>query len=110
MDKKLFGDRRGKGGMDMATKFMGGLLIVVILGFILIVVTANLRTSGGLDTGTQEYNDTETALQNVSSGVADFFSNIPTWFSMLSVVIIIILVIAVVTVAKKAGGGGSGEL
>jgi len=190
--RQIKSDIRGKGSMDMTTKFMSSLLVVVILGFILIVIGANLRTASedvlptlsgtvsnetlstineatpanfdvqtytnvvctnqiftnstnlgdesAIDSNnytlsnngcsvvysgvpdTTGYNNTawnvsyaytyqepyaSTALQNTTSGTSDFFSNIPTWFSMLSVVIIITLIIVVVTVAKKASSGSS---
>ncbi len=106
--RKLILGKKGN-AIKPAIAFMGGLLVFVIIGFVLIVVAGNLADSTGFATGSLEQNQTDRAMQNVTSGIAELFSNIPTWFSILSVVIIILLIVLIISALRgaKLGSGGS---
>ena len=187
--RNLLNSKKGGNPISPAIMVMFGLLTLVILGFILIVVTANLETagtdalptttvsisnqtlesnitnfisatiatigncsatcgtithmnnatghvintgnysqSGCVVTGTgtiySGFNHSSTwsasyvlsskscsvrdMTGNITYGTAGFFANVPTWFSILSVVIIIlliVLIIAALSVIGKKGGG-----
>lgn len=96
-------------GVKIAIAFFGGIVTLVVLGFVLIVLAGNLEGSTGLTTGSLADNMSTNMLNNVTSATADFFSNATTWFTLLSIVIIIATVVIVLVMTKKARGGGSYE-
>jgi len=96
--------KRGESALNVPTKVMGVIFGLVILGFLIVVVAGNLRTSTGFDTGSDDYNVTENIMRNTTRGVAEFFSNIGTIFTILFVVVIIALIMIVWAVSRKATG------
>ena len=103
--KNLFEDKRGRGdlaeGVGIAIAFFGGIVTLVVLGFILIVIAGNLDGSTGLTANSLAANSSTDMLNNVTSATASFFSNATTWFSLLSIVIIIATVLIVLRMTKK---------
>lgn len=51
----------------------------------------------------------EESLRNGSAGLASFTSNIPTWFSLLSIVILVLIIVIIINAVRGAGGGMAGE-
>ena len=49
-------------------------------------------------------------IHNATSGASTFFSNIPTWLSLVAIVILILIIAVVIVVVKRFGGvGGAGN-
>lgn len=108
----LKNDKRGAGG-DLATgvkvaiAFFGGIVTLVVLGFVLIVLSGNLASSTGLTEGTVADNASDNMLDNVTIATSDFFANATTWFALLSIVIIIATILIVLQMTKKTRGAGT---
>ena len=91
-------------GVKVAIAFFGGILTLVVMGFVLIILAGNLAGSSGLTAGSLAFNNSQSMLDNVTSGTASFFSNATVWFGLLSVVIIIATVVIVLNLIRKPGG------
>jgi len=99
-------NKRGVGGLDVATKVFGALLTLGVLAFVFIIIFGNLQSSTGFDTGSINYNRTQDIASNLTAGTSSFFANAGTWLTLLSVVIIISIVALVL--AKVRGGSAAG--
>jgi uncharacterized transporter YbjL len=93
-------------GVRIAIAFFGGVVTLIIMGFITLIISGSLTNTGALATGTQAYNGTQDLLNNVSVAVPSFFSNALTWFSLLSIVIIIATVVIVVRMVRSKDVSG----
>ncbi len=107
--RKLMKQRRGQVGLDTAKAVMLSLLTIAVIAFAIIVALSALGNSNALEEGSQEANDTDNILNNVTGGVSDFFSNTGTWMALLAVVVII-LIISIVIFAVNRFGGRTGGL
>lgn len=100
-------NRKGVFSLDLVRGFIFALMSIALGAFVIIVVMANLRTSNVLTTGSLEFNLTGNVLNNVSTGTANFFGNIPVWFSLLSLLVIIaILAVVLYFISTRAFQGG----
>lgn len=102
-------DNKGQVGLDTAKAVMLTLLVIGVIAFAIIVALASLKNSNALGVGSQEKNQTDMILNNITSGTTSFFSNTGTWFALLAVVVII-LIIAIVVFAVQRFGGRTGGL
>ena len=101
-------DKKGVLGLDTAKQFILAILIIAVIAFATIIALATLNDSNVLTPGSLEANQSTNVLQNVSTGVSEFFNNATTWFALLAVVIII-LIIAVVILAVNQFSTGTRE-
>lgn len=104
--KKL--GKKGVLGLDTAKAFILFILIVAIIGFATIIAVSTLDNSGVLTANSVEANQSTAVLRNVSGGVADFFANTTTWFTLLSVVVIILIIGVVIFAVQRFGGNQQG--
>lgn len=106
--KSLMQRKRGVLGLETATAFVVALLTLLIIGFVTIIILGALDDTQVLDPGTYENNATTNILRNGSRGLSSFFSNVPTWFSLLAIVILVLIIVVVIRVVRGTGGGGGG--
>ncbi len=103
-------NKKGQVGLDTARAVMLALLTLGVIGFAIIVALASLNDSDALTAGSLEKNQTTSVLQNITGGVATFFSNAGTWFSLLAIVIIILIIAIVIFAVNRFSGGNRGGL
>lgn len=96
-------NKKGVMGLGTAQAFLIGLLALVIVGVLTLIVLDSLQTTS---VGTAA---TSNIINNTSSGLNTFFTNVPTWLTLLAVVVIILIIAAVIFVINKFGRG-SGSL
>lgn len=109
--RKLFSkDKKAVLGLDTASAFIIGILVLAVIAFAVVVALSALNNSDVLSTGSQEANNTQSVLGNVSGGVTSLFGNASTWFSLLAVVIIILIIVLVIVAVKRIPGGAEGGL
>jgi len=97
-------NKKGQVGLDTAKAVMLTLLTMGIIAFAIIIAMGTLNDSNVLTTDSYEDNQTSDVLNNISGGVAGFFDNVPTWFTLLSVVVIIAIIALVIIVVGRFGG------
>ena len=106
--RKLKKDKRGVMGLETVKEFMLILLVLAVIGFAIVIALATLDSTNVLTTDSYADNQTTNILQNVSSGVSDFFDDTGTWLTLLSVVVIILIIAVVILAVNKFGGGSRG--
>ena len=99
--KKLKMNKRGTMGLDTAQSFVLGLLSLVMIGVVFMIVLTQLGNTSVISSDS----DTQAIIGNATSGASTFFSNIPTWLSLVAIVILILIIAVVILVVKKFGGG-----
>ena len=102
--KLLKKDKKGVLGLDTAKLFVLAILSLVIISVVTLVVLDSLQ-------GASSVVETSEIINNTSAGLADFFSEVGTWFTLIGVVIIIMIISVVIVVINRFGtgaGGGAG--
>ena len=100
-------NKKGVLGLDTVKSVMTSFLIIVVIAISVILAIVSLRDAGIFSSGSQEKNDTDNIVNNVSKATTDFFSNAGTIFSILVVVVIILAIAIIIAVVSRFGGGRS---
>ena len=102
--------KRGVLGLDTVKAVIISLLTLAVISIAVILALISLRNSNIFTAASQEYNQTNNIVQNVTSGTVTFFTNVPTFMTLLGVVVLILIIaIVIVAVSRFGGGGGRGE-
>lgn len=106
-------NKKGEFGMQKASAFIGAILGVVLLAFVVVIIIATLNSTTILTANSAEKNATTYMFNNFTNGLQVFFSYIPTWFLILAIAVLIVILILLVAgalyIARAAGGvGGRG--
>ncbi len=102
MSQKL--GKKGQLGMDVAKGFVLAILTLAVIAFAVIIALDSLQNTS-VSTG-----QTGAIVNNVTVGVATFFSNATTWFTLLAVVVIILIISVVIFAVNRFGGSAGGGL
>jgi hypothetical protein len=100
---KSLNAKKGAFGLNLVGAFIFGILFLVILGYTSIILL------NSLDSTSLATNTTKAFTSNASTGLANLFSNIPTWFSLLVIVVIILIITVVIFAVKRFKGDQGGE-
>lgn len=100
--RKIIKNKKGVMGLSTAQAFVIGLLALVIVGVLTLITLESLR---GIGVSTGNINSTGNIINNTTSGMTTFFTNVPTWLTLLAVVVIILIIAAVIFVINRFGGG-----
>ena len=106
--KMISSNKKGQLGMNTVKAFMIIILTVAIIAFAIVIAMGTLNDANVLTQGTLAANQTTNILNNVSEGVASFFSDSKTWFTLLSVVVIILIISIVIFAVSRFGGAAGG--
>lgn len=96
--RSLLKDKRG-----LATQTVIGILGLVFVVIISFVMIQQLTGADLLTTGSQETNATNRLVGNVSAGVDNVSSKIPTFFTIIAAVLIIGFVVLLWVQFRKSG-------
>ena len=103
--------KKGVLALDIVRDVMLFLLILAVIGVAIILATVSLRDSNIFTADSQEQNDTNAIVGNISEGVVDFFSNTTTIMSILIVVVIILAISIIIGAVSRFGSvGGNTQL
>ncbi len=100
-------NKKGVLGLTTVRDVMILFLIIAVIGVSIILALVSLRDAGIFTAGSQEQNQTNNIVNNISTATADFFSNTGTIFSILVVVVIILAIAIIIAVVTRFGGGAS---
>lgn len=106
--EKLSMDNRGVFGLDSVKSFTVLILTIFILFFVVLAISAFLRGSSILPSGSQEANDSVGILNNMTAGIKTFAASAPVLFGVLVLVSIMLMFGVVLFVISRFGGGGRG--
>ena len=94
-------------GLNTVKAVMIAFLVLAVIGVSISLALVSLRDSGIFTAGSQEDNDTDDLVANITGATTDFFANTGTIFSILVVVVIILAISLILAVVSKFGGGGA---
>jgi len=106
--RSLRKSKRGVLGLDTVKAVMVTFLILAVIGVSIILATVSLRDSNIFTSGSQEQNDTNNIVGNISGGLVSFFSSTGTIFAILVVVVIILAISIIIAAVSRFGGRESG--
>jgi len=96
--------KKGVLGLDTVKAVMITFLILAVIGVSVILATVSLRDSNIFTAASQEQNDTNNIVGNISEGLVDFFGNTTTIFAILVVVVIILAISIIIAAVSRFGG------
>lgn len=103
-------NKKGVFGLTSVQQFFAIILGIALLAYVIVVIMGTLDDSSILTAGSIADNQTSNILNNVSSGITDFFSSIDPVYAILAVLVIILVLIVLVRVVTGGGGGGTPQL
>jgi len=106
--RSLRRSKKGVLGLDTVKAVMVTFLILAVIGVSIILATVSLRDSNIFTSGSQEQNDTNNIVANISDGLVSFFGNTGTIFAILVVVVIILAISIIIAAVSRFGGRESG--
>ena len=115
IDKKFYQnlmillDKKGVLGLETTRVVLISLLTLAVIAIAVFLALVSLRDAGIFTAGSQEKNQTDTIISNITTGSTNFFKQIPTVFTLLGVVLIILVVAIVIAAVARFGGGSRGE-
>ena len=83
-------NKKGAYGIEVVTAVALGLFTLLLIAVAVIAGSNALLNSSIFTSGSTSYNQTNSMVQNVTTGVSSFFGNSGTFFSILAVVVIMI--------------------
>ncbi len=106
-----FIQKKGVLGLDTARDVMIFLLSLAVVAIACFLALVSLQNSNLFATGTAAANNTNLIISNITYGTTQFFTNIPTIFTILGAVVIILAVsLILVAVGRFGATAGNGSL
>jgi cell division protein FtsX len=104
-------NKKGAYGIEVVQTVLMSLFVLALFAIAIFAGASALNNSSLFTAGSQAKNDTTSILNNLTSGTTSFFSNIPTFMSILVIVVIFIflgLMIGAITylAVKRKGDTG----
>lgn len=109
--KKMLNDKRGVFGLTSVQQFFAIILGIALLAYVIVVIMGTLLGTSILPQTGQTSgaaNQTQFILNNVSSGITSFFTNITPVYAILAILVIILVLVVLVRVVSGSTGGGAG--
>ncbi len=102
-------NKKGILGLDTVKTVIVTLLVLAVTSIAVILALVSINDSNIFTANSQAANDSTFIVNNVTSGVTEFFSQVPTFMTLLGVVVLILIIaIVIVAVGRFEGGGGRG--
>lgn len=103
--------KKGILGMETVKAVLISLLVLAVIAIAVFLALVSLRDSNIFAAGTQEKNQTDVIIGNITYGTTKFFANVPTFMTLLGVVVLILIIaIVIVAVMRFEGGRREGSL
>ena len=98
-------NKHGQFGMDIAKKFLIGLVIVMVLLIVAVIIFGQFQQTNIFPDGSHFQNQTEAVAGNGTAAVLTFATNATTWLVMLSIAILIIIIGLAIFFVSRFGKG-----
>ena len=103
--------KKGQLGLVTVKYVFVALFVLAVIAIAIILALVSLNNSGIFDAGSQEANDSDLIVNNVTTGLTEFFAETGTIMSILIVVVIILAIAIIIAVVTRFGGrGGAASL
>lgn len=100
--------------VNESVALMSSLGVAGFIGIVWLMIYGFLSGNLGFATGTAGFNNTETVIDNMTSGFTVFFGFAPTWFQIAAIVLLIVMLVGLLGVVigimklRKGGDSSSG--
>ena len=108
--KQLIKDKKGVFGLTAVQSFFAIILGIALLAYVIVIIMGTLSSSSIVPSGSLAYNQTQSILSNVSTGITGFFGAINPVYSILAVLVIILVLVVLVRVVQAPSGGSAPQL
>jgi len=109
--KSLLKSKRGILGLDTVKAVIITLLTLAVITIAAFLALVSLQNANIFTAGSQSANQTNNIISNITSGATNFYSNVPTFFTLLGVVVLILIIsIVIVAVTRFSPGMGRESL
>ena len=99
-------NKKGQLGLGTVREVMIQYLVLAVIAIAIVLALVSLRDSNIFTAASQEEQDVNDTILNITRGITDFFSDTGTIFSILIVVVIILAIAIIIAVVSRFGGGG----
>jgi len=104
-------NKKGILGLDTVKTVIVSLLVLAVTAIAVILALVSINDSNIFTANSQSANDSTHIVNNVTTGTTNFFSQVPTFMTLLGVVVLILIIaIVIVAVGRFEGGGSRGGL
>lgn len=111
MEIRKISDKKGQVGINSVTTVVVGIMVFIFVVFAVLYGISTLNPSSFFTTGTSEANSTKSLQGNLTQGIDEFGSKIPTAMTVLAVVFILgFIALLIFTVYRFTASRGSGGL
>ena len=107
--KNLFSNKKGILGLDTVKSVIITLLTLSVIAIAAFLALVSLQNANIFVAGTTAANQTNNIIANVTSGTTQFFTNVPTFFTLLGVVVLILIIAIVIVAVTRFSPGAGGE-
>lgn len=110
MRKQMYSDKRGILGLDTVKAVILALLTLAVIAIAVFLALTSLQNSNIFTASSVSANNTNSLIGNITYGTTQFFTNIPTFMTLLGVVVLILIIAIVIVAVSKFSGGRSESL
>ena len=107
--KYLLKNKKAILGLDTVKSVILSLLTLAVVAIAVLLALTSLNNSSIFASGSLAQSYTNSTVNNISSGLASFFGQVPTFFVLLGVVVLILIIAIVIVAVSRFGGGMSRE-
>lgn len=105
-----FVHKKGVLGLDTVRAVIVTLLVIAVTAIAVFLALVSLQNASIFTSGSQADNDTTNIINNITTGTTDFFSNVPTFMTLLGVVVILLIIVLVLIAIRRFESPASGSL
>lgn len=102
--------KKGILGLDTVKAVIISLLVLAVIAIAAFLALVSLQNANIFTTGSQAANQTNNIVGNITTGTGNFFSQIPTIMTLLSVVVLILIIAIVIVAVTRFQQGGRESL
>ncbi len=103
--------KKGILGLETVRVVIVTLLVLAVTAIAVFLALVSLQDSNIFTADSQAANDTNTIINNITSGTTQFFANVPTYMILLGVVVLLLIIaIILVVVSRFASPNAGAEL
>jgi len=106
---KTLMDKRGVLGLDTVRAVLITLLTLAVTCIAVFLALVSLQNAGIFTTSSASANNTNNIINNITGGATNFFTYVPTIFTILGVVVIILVVSIIIVAVSRFQTGSRGE-
>ena len=103
--RNILKEKKGVFGLNAVQSFFAIILGIALLAYVIVIIMGTLSTANIVAVNSLAYNQTQSILGNVSTGVSGFLQSINPVYAILAVLVIILVLVVLVRVVQAPNSG-----